>query len=270
MMRPAVDLGRVRQHFSCHSEDYDRYAVVQKRVVAGLMERIERDWPGSGPVLDVGTGTGMLGHELSRRYPDLPLLVSDIAHGMTRHASGVIPAARPVDADAERLPFRSGSIGLVMSSSMYQWVNDLDRAFAECGRILKKNGRFAVALFGEKTLFELRDSYRRAAAECASKRVSHVQEYPGVEDVQRALSCAGFSRIEVETTDEVEYHSDVSALLRGLKKIGAQNAASTRPGGLASRKVMLRMMELYRECFAAEDKIPATYQVIYATAVLPG
>ena len=36
MNRPPVDQRRVRRHFSGHAEEYERYAQVQKRVVAGL------------------------------------------------------------------------------------------------------------------------------------------------------------------------------------------------------------------------------------------
>lgn len=268
MTRPEVDCGRVRQHFSCHAGDYDRYAVVQKRVVEGLLSRLRAVGSVTGPVLEVGTGTGVLGQKFSAEYPHLPLVISDLAHGMTRYAARIIPGAMPLDADAQNLPFRSQGFGLMLSSSMYQWVNDLPQAFAESARVLKPGGRFAVALFGERTLFELRDSHRQAVAEIGSSRGSHVQDFVSLLEVQRALQAAGFVDIRIETVDEVEHHPDVPTLLRSLKKIGAQNASSTGPSGLASRRVMQRMMELYREQYVACGGIPATYQVIYGLGVV--
>ncbi len=267
MTRPEIDSGRVRQHFSCHANDYDRYAVVQKRVVEGLVERLRASGDVVGPVLEVGAGTGVLGQKFSGEYPHLPLVISDIAHGMTRHAARVVVKAIPLDADAQNLPFRSEGFGLMLSSSMYQWVNDLPQAFAESARVLRPGGRFVVALFGEHTLCELRDSHRQAVAECACPRGSHVQEFPTLVEVQTALQSAGFAEIRVETTDEVEHHLDVPALLRSLKKIGAQNANSAGPSGLASRRVMQRMMEIYRERHGTPEGIPATYQVIYGMGV---
>ena len=263
MTRPEIDSDRVRRHFSCHAGDYDRYAVVQKRVVEGLLERLHLAGEVSGPVLEVGVGTGVLGAKFSDCYPHLSLYISDIAHGMTRHAARVVRRAMPLDADAQSLPFRSQGFGLMLSSSMYQWVNDLPQAFAESARVLKPGGRFVVALFGEQTLFELRDSHRQAVAECGSQRGSHVQEFPTLGEVQTALQAAGFCNVRVETADEVEHHADVSSLLRSLKKIGAQNAGTGSPAGLASRRVMQRMMDIYRQRHAVEGRVPATYQVIY-------
>lgn len=268
MTRPEVDSGRVRQHFSCHAGDYDRYAVVQKRVVEGLLERLRTAGAVAGPVLEVGAGTGVLGQKFSDEYPHLPLVISDLAHGMTCHAARLVPGAMPLDADAQNLPFRSEWFGLMLSSSMYQWVNDLPQAFAESARVLKPGGRFAVALFGENTLYELRDSHRQAVAEVGCSRGSHVQDFPTLREVQTALQAAGFADLQVETADEVEHHANVPALLRSLKKIGAQNASSTGPSGLASRRVMQRMMEIYRERHGASGRIPATYQVIYGQGVV--
>jgi len=268
MTRPDIDRSRVRQHFSCHAGEYDRYALVQKRVVEGLLERLPAAEPPAGTILEVGTGTGVLGQKLADRYPNLPLIVSDIAHGMTRHAARVVDRALPLDADAQRLPFRSQVFGLMVSSSMYQWVTNLPQAFAESARVLQQGGRFAVALFGERTLFELRDAHRLALAECGGVRPSHVQEFPTLDEVGAALRFAGFVDISIATADEVERHTDVAALLRNLKRIGAQNASSAGPSGLASRRVMQRMMEIYRQQHGVGGSIPATYQVIYATGVI--
>ena len=268
MTRPKIDGGRVRQHFSCHATDYDRYAVVQKRVVDGLLERLRATDQVAGPVLEVGVGTGVLGQKFADQYPHLPLVISDIAHGMTRHAARIVHGAMPLDADAQSLPFRSKMFGLMVSSSMYQWVNDLPRAFAESARVLKPGGRLAVALFGEQTLYELRDSHRQAVAECGCSRGSHVQGFPTLGEVCAALQFAGFVDIRVEMADEIEYHADVPALLRSLKKIGAQNASSAGPSGLASRRVMQRMMDIYRERHGLGGRVPATYQVIYGMGVV--
>lgn len=266
MIRPEVDKTRVRRHFSQHAEDYDRYAVVQKRVVDRLLERLRTANDFNGPVLEVGTGTGSLGRQFSVFHPHHFLVVSDLAHGMTLHAAQVMADAVALDADARNLPFRSQAFGLIISSSMYQWVNDLPGAFAESFRVLISGGRFALALFGERTLFELRNSHRRAIAEGNVHGTSHVQEFPSIVEVRDALQFAGFTDIYIEQIDEIEYHADVPTLLRNLKKIGAQNANRSGPTGFVSRQVMQRMMKIYRNEYGNGESIPATYQVIYAIA----
>ncbi|MDH3999206.1 MAG: methyltransferase domain-containing protein [Desulfuromonadales bacterium] len=266
----AIDRQRMRGNFSSHAGEYDLYAQVQKRVVARLSDSLTLDEVSAGPILDIGTGTGALAQSITNSHAgsNLPgsILLMDIAHGMTCEAHRRLPQALACDGDARSLPFSANSFPLVMSSSVYQWVERLDQAFAEVLRILQPGGRFAVALFGEQTLFELRSSHRQAIARCGSARPSHVQSFPSGDEVSQALSSAGFRGSEVASFMEQEYHADVPTLLRNLKHIGASNASSDQPRGLASRRVMQQMISLYEQNYRSEHGITASYQVIIATA----
>jgi malonyl-CoA O-methyltransferase len=260
-----VSTRQMRQHFSAHASEYDSYAQVQKRVVAGLVARLPADLRPYQLALDLGTGTGDLARQLRERAPELPLLVADIAHAMTCAAAARVTKVAAFDADAEALPLRHASVGLVLSASMYQWVNDLPRAFAEVQRVLHPDGLFAFALFGAGTLGELRAAHTAALAEGGHAAISHMQLFPVVEAVDAALQAAGLTG-QLESFDEQEEHPDVPHLLRSLKRIGAQNAASNRPAGLSGRKTTERMMTIYQERFGGNGSIPATYQVIYGLA----
>jgi len=260
-----VSTRQVRQHFSAHAGEYDCYAQVQKRVVAGLIARLPVDLKPYQTALDLGTGTGDLARHLRERAPELPLLVADIAHAMTCAAVGRVAKVCAFDADAETLPLRPASIGLVLSASMYQWVNDLPLAFTEVQRVLQPNGLFAFALFGAGTLVELRSAHSAALAEGGHAAISHMQRFPDIETVAAALKTAGLTG-QLESLDEQEEYPDVPHLLRSLKRIGAQNATSNRPAGLSGRKTTERMMAIYQERFGDNGCIPATYQVIYGLA----
>lgn len=265
MNSPLLSSRQIRQNFSAHANEYDCYAQVQKRVVAELMARLPADLSTYGIALDLGTGTGDLARTIRENAPGLPLFVADIAHTMTRTATARVTNVSGFDADAEALPLRDSSIGLILSASMYQWVNDLRRAFAEVQRVLQADGLFALALFGAGTLRELRASHTAALGEGGNATVSHMQRFPEVESVASALAAAGFSA-QLACCDEVEEHPDIPHLLRSLKKIGAQNASTQRPTGLSGRRTIERMLAIYNERYGGNGIIPATYQVIYALA----
>lgn len=267
----AIDGRHMRGNFSSHAGDYDRYASVQKRVVELLCGKISAfemklGVPLAGLHLDVGTGTGALAAEILFSDPEKQLVVMDIAHGMTHEAATRLPAVSACDGDAKSLPFADGAFASVVSSSVYQWVDCLQEAFVEVARVLKPGGLFALALFGDRTLCELRASHRQAVAENNKSRSSHVQSFPTLSEVSAAVDLAGLSCRDLLSKMEVEYHADVPDLLRQLKQIGASNAASDRPRGLASRRVMQSMMKSYEERYRCDAGLPASYEVIIAIA----
>jgi malonyl-CoA O-methyltransferase len=262
-----VDSTLVRRNFSRQANSYDGYAQVQQRAAERLLHMLLAERTVTGRALEIGTGTGYLGAALHASLPALQLAVSDLAHGMTRQAASRIPLALAFDADAQFLPLRDASVELVLSSSVYQWVNELSLAFREAFRVLKEGGCFAFTLFGEQTLCELRDAHRQAAAEFG--RLSHVQEFPAPAEIQKELVAAGFTVLRQQADLEVQFHPEVRELLRALKAIGAGNAAVDRPTGLASRQLLERMMLLYRQCYGRRRGIPATWQIISVVAQKP-
>ncbi len=264
-----IDERRMRSNFSGHARQYDQYAVIQKRVIERLRQQLAAVTVKAGPVLDIGTGTGALAEAFRFSYPAAPIIVMDIAHGMTRQASARLVDVGACDGDACALPFRSAAFQTVISSSVYQWVRQLPTAFCEVSRILRTGGLFAVALFGEQTLWELKACHRQAVAEGHNGRESHVQSFPRLHDVASALRTAGLHCLAIETFPDVDYHADVPALLRQLKQIGASNAAKDRPRGLSSRRVMQDMMALYEADYRCAAGLPATYEVIMALASKP-
>lgn len=265
----AVDMRQVRRHFDLHAGEYDGYAVVQKRVVERLVELVGDCGGGEGPVLEIGSGTGWLSRLLPSLFPMRMIVLTDLAHGMTFAASSRTPGSFAADADAQSLPFISNRFDAILSTSVYQWINDLPRAFGENHRVTRSGGWFGFALFGERTLFELRQSHRRALEASGKAEVSHAQQFYSETEVGDALQAAGYETLWLRSEDEVEWHADVRALLHSLKRIGAQNASLARSGGLAARKVMTDMIRLYGQSYGAPQGIPATYQVIYGLARKP-
>lgn len=265
----AIDSGHMRGNFSNHAGDYDRYASVQKRVVELLHRKLSLFEKKSGVMLDVGTGTGALAAEILRSDAGQSLVVMDIAHGMTQETANRLPSVFACDGDAKCLPFSDDTFATVVSSSVYQWVDCLPIAFNEVTRVLKPGGLFALALFGEKTLCELRTSHRQATAGHNGNRASHVQSFPTLNEVSTALNLAGLLHLDLLSRMEVEYHADVPELLRQLKQIGASNAAADRPRGLASRRVIQSMMKKYEDEYRCADGVPASYEVIIAIAEKP-
>ncbi len=264
-----IDRRRVKQAFTRHAREYDSHSLVQKKVIARLTEILQGTPSAPRRVLDIGSGTGMLLREMARIYPATALVGLDLAHGMNLAARANL-AAHPstvlLTGEATALPFRDHAFDRVVSTSTFQWLDHLDSAFAEAFRVLSLGGCFVFALFGGKTLYELLGSYRRAWEMSGRGVEDRTLSFSDTAAVEAELRRAGFVESRVWSEHKVEYHEDVPALLRALKRIGAGNTVPLKSRGLAERRIMLDMMDVYRRDYAAEGFIPATYEVIYGKA----
>ena len=266
-MTRRFDREKVRSAFQSKADQYDRNIQVQRRVIDRFLEFVSGAGLTPRRVLDVGAGTGILAGALRRLYPDATMVCVDLAFAMNlaaRDQLGGDGRVEILNADAERLPFAAGSFDLVVSTSTFQWLDTLDAAFSEVWRVLSPGGSFFLSMFGERTLFELKTSYRRAlrANEPGARDRSH--DFLPVAAVQAALERGGFASCSAVSELEVEYYPDVRTLLRSLKAIGAGNAAPDPLPGLGRRQTMFDMMEFYRVFFGNGSEVPASYDVIYS------
>lgn len=263
-----IDRHKVKHSFHRQAVEYDAHAAVQKRVVDRFLHILTEEGNSPARILDVGAGTGLLARHLADRHPTALLSCVDLAPGMAATARQRLGSRALVAvADAEHLPFADASFDCVVSTSTFQWLTTLDAAFAEAWRVLAPGGLFAFALFGHGTFHELKASYRAALATAGREREDRTQRFFTGDDVRAALERTGFEARRLGSEDEVEWHPDVPAFLRSVKRVGAGNASPLRGRGLAERRVMMEMMRVYGERYGAERGIPATYTVVYGVGI---
>jgi malonyl-CoA O-methyltransferase len=261
-----IDRRRVRDSFGRQAGEYENHASVQKKVLARFLKFLKSEEKAPRSLLDIGAGTGMLLRSLRARYGEASAVGIDLAVGMGRKArENLIADGRThiLIADAEHLPFSAACFDLVLSTSTFQWLSELDTAFGEVFRVLTPGGTFSFALFGENTLKELKAAYRFALAahQCSEKDRTHT--FLSRNAVKSALAGAGFSDCRVSSQMEVELYEDVPALFRSLKSIGAGNASPIAPRGLAGKRIILDMMQRYTDDYGTDSGIPATYEIVY-------
>ena len=257
-----LDRAGVRASFDRASASYESAAGLQARVAAELLERLAVFAFAPGVVLDLGAGTGRVTRELKRRYRRALVIALDLAPGMLREARRHQQWWRRFErvcGDALRLPLADASVDVVFSSLMLQWCEPLDMALAECRRVLKPEGFFAFSTFGPDTLHELRGAWASADG------YNHVNHFVDVHEVGDALVRAGLME-PVLDVDRVEVgYPDALSLMRDLKAIGAHNVTAGRPRALVGRARLKRMQDAY-EAFRRDDRLPATYEVIYGAS----
>ena len=261
-----IDKHRVRQSFDAAARAYDEAAVLQHEVRGRLLERLDYMKIAPGRVLDAGTGTGRAADALLRRYPRSQVISLDLAYGMLQIARRRGRWRRrplPVNADIEALPFADGSFDLVFSNLTLQWVEDIDRVFAELRRVLAPQGLLLFTSFGPDTLRELRDAWSRVDDH------PHVNAFLDMHDVGDALVRAGFADPVMDMEMLTVTYPQARQLMRDLKRIGAGNALQERARGLTGKSRLQAVEAAYEVYRTGQGLLPASYEVVYGQAWAP-
>lgn len=268
------DKQKIAAAFHRKAAEYDRNVAVQRRVVgnlAGCLEMHQCERPRD--ILDIGTGTGSLLQHLRRMYPQAALYGVDLAYNMClRAASKLDGHCCVVNGDAQQLPFKSGQIDLLVSTSALQWVGDMSEALHELRRVLKPGGTLCIAFFCDGTLFELQNCFREVAGGYAgdSELTTRLHSFWSPADVRLIVEGMDFEQVVLSCETETDWYQDVTELLRAIKNIGAGARGGGSALGLGWRGIICEMSRLYQEHYGQDGRIPASYEVLYLYARTPG
>jgi SAM-dependent methyltransferase len=190
-------------------------------------------------------------------------------------AIGRLIAASPLPdgdlvADEEALPFREGSLDLVVSALALQFVNDLPGALIQIRRALKPDGLFLAALLGGDTLTELRQAFAEAEAEIEGGVSPRVAPFEDVREMGALLQRAGFA-LPVTDVERLTVRYSTPLILMGeLRRMGATNVLTERRRTPLRRATLKRMAEIYARRFADPDgKVRATFEIIWLSGWAP-
>jgi malonyl-CoA O-methyltransferase len=221
-------------------------------------------------ILDLGCGPGNAGPDLKNFYKPHDLIYLDFAYEMLKKAKeknrdhflkafSSRTTQQFICADMEAIPLEENSIDMVWSNLSLQWCNDLDLVFAQIAKILTHNGLFIFSTFGPSTLHELRSSL------ASFSEHSHVNQFIDMHDIGDALIRCGFSDPVLDVDVYSLTYSTFKEIMYDLKHIGARNALQGRAKGMTGKGFLYQLEKLY-EVYRANDKLPASYEVVYGHA----
>lgn len=173
-----------------------------------------------------------------------------------------------VEIDPEHLPFAAGTFDLVVSILALHWVNDLPGALIQIRRALKPDGLFLGAMFGGRTLTELREALLAAESEVRGGAALRVAPFADALDLAGLLQRAGFALPVADRDTTTVRYGDPLHLLRDLRAMGETSALADAAPPL-TRTILFRTMAIYVEKFAADGRTPATFEVVTATGWSP-
>jgi malonyl-CoA O-methyltransferase len=262
-----VDKKRVRESFSRSAKDYDQVAVLQREIGDRMLERLDYIKSEPAVVLDAGAGTGHCSAGLLNRYKKAQVISLDFALPMLNQAAKQgrwLRRPSCLCADIEQLPLANESVDMVFSNVAIQWCTDLQQTFTEFMRVLKPEGLLMFSTFGPDTLKELRHAW--AIADGADRQ--HTSQFIDMHDIGDMMVHAQFADPVMDADHMTLTYEKVAGLVKDLKTLGANNAASGRQRGMTGKQRWQAMEKAYNT-FRVDDRLPATYEVVYGHAWRP-
>ncbi|MFZ3071682.1 MAG: malonyl-ACP O-methyltransferase BioC [Thermodesulfobacteriota bacterium] len=267
-MKACLDKLTVRRSFSKAAKTYDQNSDFQNDVRSMLLAYLPEK--GVSTALDVGCGTGGLAFKMTRLYPNAKVLAIDSAKDMLALSrENLHREIRLFAADLESLPFKSESLCLVASNLAYQWSASLEKAFTECLRTLRKDGRFVFSTLGPGTFIELRESVTKAALLAGRNGLPPFMKFKGSEELVGLLNKAGFVDIKIERKSVPLYYKDAAELLRTLKRIGAKNPNTEGEKSLGRGALLKTVFKEYEKAHKGPNGVRATYEVLFVSCKKP-
>jgi ubiquinone/menaquinone biosynthesis C-methylase UbiE len=202
--------------FDRAAEYYDRTRGLSEEGIRQTTEALASAFETTGPVLEVGVGTGQVA--LPLHVAGLSLVGVDLARPMMAKLldkAGGTPPFPLVEGDATRLPFADGAFGGAYLRWVLHLIRDWPTAISEIVRVVAPGGTFAAAL----------GSYGGIQSEIQA-RFAEITQIP-VEPV--GLTWDGWDRLDAEIarlggrkrsdlTFEDEERDDLETFVRGMEE----------------------------------------------------
>jgi SAM-dependent methyltransferase len=244
----------IARTFSKRASRYRETAFVQRRIVKRLARLIQKNMPSAAlSWLDAGCGSGLLGILLEEKKIPLTLFQTDFALDTLKK----LPPARPlaVQSDIEEMPFKNSAFGGVVSSSVFQWLDDAEKSAREICRVLVMDGSLFFSVFLENAFSQL-VALRRKRGLNFPVRLFRLEEFTGL------LKDAGFSDIKTETLHEEYYFPTGRDALKFLNDIGSTAVSGKRLG----RSELFSLYRDYEDSFSTTVGVPLTVHIAYGSA----
>ena len=258
-----LEYNAILKSFNSVATDYEKNAVLQKEVKSRLLERLEDEAKldenfRPKHILDLGCGTGWAIPELLKLFDGVKISALDFSENMLNQVAQN-SQVKTIHHDVHDLPFEDNSLDVIFSNMLIHWCNEKD-VFSECMRVLKPGGLLIMSALGETSLVELKHAW------LSVDKQPHVHDFPALHNLGDDLLKARFEEVVVNAEIITLTYQDVVTLMKDIKASGGHNANELRSKGLMSSDQLQKLSEAYEE-FREDDRIPASYEVVYLRAV---
>ena len=255
----------LRAHRARFAHEVEARSALLSHVASEIAERVAimlRPFPRA---LDLGAYRGLLGLKVAA----LPSVGEMIYAESVAELAALCPRPALV-CDEDLLPFRDGSLNLVVSGLALHRVNDLPGALIQVRRALAPDGLFMAAVLGGRSLTELRQALLEAEAETSGGASPRIAPFADVRDYGGLLQRAGFALPVADADTLTLTYPCPRDLMREIRALGGGNVLVARSKAPLARGTLKRTEEIYRARYGvAGGGVRATFEIVYLSGWAP-
>ncbi len=208
--------------------------------------------------------------EVQERLTEVNRTFTDVAVVTGWPAPWGVFAGAKVVADAEVLDLQPGAHDLVIHALALHWADDPVGQIVQCARALRPDGLFMAALFGGRTLHELRACLAEAEVAVTGGLSPRVLPMGDIRDLGGLPGRAGLALPVADSVVRLVRYRGMAHLMADLRAMGETNALDGRLRRFTRRAVLAEAAERYQAAYAGDDgRVPATFEVVFLTAWAP-
>ena len=243
-----ADIKQVKKQFQKSFETYDNNALVQKIMADKLLVELAKIEKNFENVLELGTGTAQLAQKFRQNFKYQTFIGNDLVEKSQNYLKKYIPDAKFLCGNALKIKPNKKQ-DLIISNAMFQWFNNLDKAFEIFKQILEKDGILAFTTFSPNNFYQI-------------KELTGVSlKYKTKEEITDLLKNKGFELLFIEEFQKDLVFNNPLEVLAHIKHTGVNSINSNT----WSIKEVKDFCEKYREKY---NPITLTYSPIVVIAKL--
>jgi SAM-dependent methyltransferase len=159
---------------------------------------------------------------------------------------------------------------LVIHDMALHWADDPVGQLVQCRHALRPDGLLIAALFGGRTLHELRTALAEAESAVSGGLSPRVAPMAEIRDLGGLLQRSGFALPVADAVPFEVSYATAFDLMRDLRAMGEGNALAGRLRRMTARSVLMRAAAIYAERFGdANGRVRASFEVIVLTGWAP-
>jgi SAM-dependent methyltransferase len=202
--------------------------------------------------------------EVNRTFTDVAVVTGEPALWQV-----ALPGAKIV-ADTPVLDLMPASQDLVIHAMCLHWADDPVGQIVQCARALRPDGLFMAALFGGRTLHELRACLAEAEVAATGGLSPRVLPMGEIRDLGGLMQRAGLALPVADSGVRTVLYRDALHLMGDLRSMGEGNALHARQRRFTRAAVMAGAAARYAQAYGqADGKVRATFEIIFLTGWAP-